>query len=63
MLLLILIVAFSPVLVFKGLTVETLMQFFNLHPFLLLLLILDIIRSPFTPIYDTLTEICKRKAE
>lgn len=63
MLLLVLIVAISPVLVFKGLTVETLMQFFNLHPFLLLFLIADIVRSPFSPIYDALNEICRRKVE
>lgn len=44
MLLLVLIVAFSPVLTFKGLTVETLWNFFNVHPFWFLFFILDVIR-------------------
>lgn len=44
MILLALIVAISPVLVFKGLTLETLWSFFNVHPFLFTLLILDVVR-------------------
>lgn len=63
MLLLILIVAFSPVLVFKGLTVETLIQFFNLHPFWTLFFVLDVIKSPFQPIYGALIEMAKRKVQ
>lgn len=41
MLLLFLIVVFSPVLALKGLTLETLWKFFNVHPFWFMLLLID----------------------
>ena len=44
MLLLFLIVVFSPVLALKGLTLETLWNFFNVHPFWFTLLLMDIFR-------------------
>lgn len=61
MLWLILIVAFSPVLAFKGLTLEILWNFFNLHPFWFMFLVVVIIRSPFDSVMSKIDEIKKGK--
>ena len=59
--LLILIVIFSPVLAFKGLTLETLWNFFNFHPFWFVILIMNIIRSPFREAFEEMQEFIKKK--